>query len=607
LPPLYECGGKPLFLTCSFFDTVFTIFAPFRDKKLPFAPMKFLRPLLAIVLLAILIGAVWLWWALPSTVDMADYAPADSLVYVEFNNPAALAQAIQSTDAWQAATPITQSKASSPNRFMRTAARAGIGPLEAVLFARAQVALVVVGMNTSEEADTLKVKPEVALIAETHTSKSRTKSAAVEVVTKLANFAYGASMCSERTGDADYVECSVAGGERKILGAIEGTLVIIGNSDNAVRSCLEARRGTRPNLRTDTEFLKMRSNLSSDKTLGFGYISPANSAKLFSWAAPLLMDQTLVDQQFQQLIAVSAGKILRGVAWTTSISKGRIEDRYLFSLDPGVVSRLQPAFEKATDSENSSTIDIWNRVPEGFQSLTMYRKPPATSFSSLNSAVAVKLDTLPAVLFGSVLQSSLKVYGLSNPREALTTLNPPLLTLKASEKAEGSILVARVNDEAKLRGLLSQGFVKEGKGEILEGLSSSPNPEKEFTAVFADGYVLLGSSENMRAGLQALRAKEHADAKKYLNWPADWNSAAILTFANDEDRLNSFIVTLLQLQGRRLSNDELASLRSAVEKAPYSTTETRLNSFGIERVTRSGFGQFSTVTSLFQSDTAARQ
>ena len=569
--------------------------------------MKFLRPLLVFALLAILIGAVWLWWALPSTVDMADYAPADSLVYVEFNNPAAVAQAIQSTDVWKAATPITQSKATSQNWLIRTAARAVIGPLEGVLFARAQVALVVVGMNTSEEADTLKVKPEVALIAETHTSKSRTRPAAVEIVKKLANFAYGASMCSERTGDADYIECSVAGGERKIVGAIDGTLVVIGNSDNAVQRCLEARHGVRPNIRTDTEFLKMRSNLSSDKTLGFGYISPANSAKLFSWAAPLVMDQTLGDQQLQQLIAVSAGKILRGVAWTTSVSYGRIEDRYLFSLDPGVVSRLQPAFEKSTDSEYSSTLDIWSRVPEGFQSLTMYRKPPATSFSSLNSAVSLKLDALPAVLFGSVLQSSLRVYGLSNPKEALTTLNPPLLTLRATEKAEGSILVARVNDETKLRGLLSQEFFKGGKGEILEGLESNPNPEKEFTAVFADGYVLLGNSENMHAGLQALRANKHADGKKYLLWSADWDSAAILTFANDEDRLNSFIVTLLQLQGRRLSNDELASLRSTVEKAPYSTTQTRLNSFGIERVTRSGFGQFSTVTSLFQSNTATRQ
>ena len=183
--------------------------------------MKFLRPLLALLIIAVLIGAAWLWWTFPSRVDMAEYAPADSIVYVEFNNLREVAQAIQNTDVWRAATPITHSKTVPQNRFLNGAARAGIGPLEAVLFARAQVALVVVGLNTSEENDTLKVRPEVAIVAETHTSSWRTKPAAVEAVKRLADFAYGASMCVERSADADYVECSVAGGDRKIIGGFK--------------------------------------------------------------------------------------------------------------------------------------------------------------------------------------------------------------------------------------------------------------------------------------------------------------------------------------------------------------------------------------------------
>jgi hypothetical protein len=313
--------------------------------------MKFLRPLLALGLLVIVLVAVWLWWSLPAKVDMADYAPADSLVYVEFNNPAAVVHAIQNSTLWQAAAPITQSKPASQSRVAATAARAGLGPLPAVLFARAQVALAMIGMNTIEEENSLKVRPEFALIVETHTSKWRIKPAAVEAVKQLANFSYGASMCTERSADADYVECSVSGSERKVIGAVDGTLVVIGNSDNAVRSCLEARRGVRPNLRTDTEMVKVRSSVVSDKTLGFGYVSPANSAKLFSWVAPLMILQSPGDQQLQQLLAVSAGKVLRGVAWTASSAPQGIEDRFLFSLDPGVVSRLQPAFTESEPDE----------------------------------------------------------------------------------------------------------------------------------------------------------------------------------------------------------------------------------------------------------------
>ena len=562
--------------------------------------MKFLRPLLALALLLIIIAAVSLWWSLPTKVDMANYAPADSIVYVEFNNLEGVAEAIQHSDVWQAAAGVTKTKPAGENRLMRAAARAGIGPLPAVLFARSQVALVVVGLNTTEENDTLKVRPEIAVIAETHTSRWRTKPAAVEAVKQLANFAYGASMCAERTSDAEYIECSVAGGDRKILGAVDGTLVVIGNSDNAVRTCLDVRRGTRASIHTDSELLKVRASLASDKALGFGYISPANSAKLFSWAAPLLMGKAPGDQQLEQLLAVSAGKVLRGVAWTANSSPRGIEDRFLFSLEPGVVSRLQPAFETAERDQ-----DFWKLVPAGFQSLTIYRnKEPATAWTSLGSAVAFKLDALPAVLFGSLLRSSLSVYGISDPKEALATLSPPLLTLKPSSNTEGSILVARVSDEARLKRSLTQEVFKGNKGEILEGLTAKVDPEKEFAAVFADGYVLLGKSENMRAGLAGLQQKA-ADVKE-LQHSAQESSAPIVTYANDEARLNNFILTLLKLQGRRLSTEEVTKLQDQLRSAGLTSTETRLNAFGIERTTHSAFGQFSTFISLLEPDGANR-
>ena len=563
--------------------------------------MKFLRPLLALLLFLILIGAAWLWWSWPRRVDMADYAPADSLVYVEFNNLPAIAQAIQNSDLWQATAPITHNKTAQQSRFMSAAARAGLGPLDAVLFARSQVALVMIGVNTLKQNDTLKVRPEFAIIAETHTSKWRTKPAAIAAVKSLANFTYGASNCSERSGDADYIECTIAGAERKIVGAVDGTVVVIGNSDNAVRSCLDVRRGVRPSILTDPELIRVRSNATSDKTLGFGYISSANSAKLFAWAAPLSLGLAPGDRQLEQLFAVSASKVLGAVAWTANSSSSGIEDRFLFSLEPGVVQRLQPAFETAGRDEN-----FWRLVPEGFQSLTIYRnRTPAAAWSSLNSAVAFKLDALQAVLFGELLRSSLAVYGISNPKEVLTTLNPPLLTLKPSEGSEGPILVARVVDEAALRRSLAQEIFKGERVEILEGLGSNPDPQKEFAAVFADGYVLLGKTENMRAGLEALR-KSRADERRELKQSAEESSAPIVTFADDEARVSNFITTLLKLEGRRLSDAETASLQRVLDRSSFSSTETRLSAEGIERTTHSAFGQFGTFVSLLRPDSSAR-
>ncbi|HET9477879.1 MAG TPA: hypothetical protein VFO72_00955 [Pyrinomonadaceae bacterium] len=568
--------------------------------------MKRLRIVFALALLLILVVAAWLWFSLPAKVDLADYAPADSLVYVEFNSLNDVVREIRNTEAWRVAAPITNSGPTHTDAsLLLAAARAGVGPVESVLFARAQVALIVVGLNTSEQEDTLKVRPEVALIAETHTSRWRTRSVMVEGVKRLADYAYGASSCVEPAQDR--FECSVHGTDRKLVGAIHGTAIVLANSDYALRTCLEVREGTRPSIRTDTEFLKARASVSTPQSLGFGYISSVNSAKLFAWAAPLLMGMAPGDEQMEQLLAVSAGKILRGIAWTAVPSGGGIEDRFLFSLEPGVVARLQPAFETSQRDEN-----FWKLVPGSFESLTIYRsREPAAAWNSLDAAVSFKLDALPAVLFGSLLKSSLSVYGISNPKEALATLSPPLLTMKRSEGAEGSVLIARVNDEARLRRSLEEGF-KETSGQILQGLQAEPDPAQEFTAVLADGYAILGKTENMRPALVELRKSQTliTEEKKNAQDSARQSTAAIVTYSNDEARLTNFISTLLMIQGRRLSSEELSQLENLVRRLTLAQTETRLSAAGIERKTQSAFGQFSTFIAFLrpsQSDSLARE
>jgi hypothetical protein len=177
--------------------------------------------------------------------------------------------------------------------------------------------------------------------------------------------------------------------------------------------------------------------------------------------------------------------------------------------------------------------------------------------------------------------------------------------LKPAQGVEGSILVAHVSDEARLKRSLAQEVFNGSKGVMLEGLGADPDPAKEFAAVFADGYVLLGKTENMRASLAALRQNAIGN-KQELQRAAHESSAPIVTYANDEARVNNFIATLLKLQGRRLSNDEVANLQNSLRRFGFSSTETRLNAFGIERTTQSAFGQFSTFISLLQPESSGR-
>jgi hypothetical protein len=560
--------------------------------------MSIARPLIATSLLLILIAAGWMWWAIPSKVDMADYVPADSIVYLEFNSVTDLVNAIEQSDAWKATTSITGYSVGGSNKFLNFLTRAGIGPTDAVILSRAQVALVVVRWNTIEENSTLRVKPDVALVVETHTSSWRTTATLTSALQRLAALAYGESKCNQT--NAGTIECA-ASQDRKIVGAIDGTVVIIGNSNDAVQKVLEVRKGARPSLRTDTELLRVRSSMAKVNSVGFGYISQANSAKLFSWAAPLLMGKDPGDAQLESVLASSANAILRGIAWTATPRAGRIEDRFQISCDPSVVAKLQPAFDPGAFDEQ-----LFSLVPSSVQSLTIYRaRQPSAAWTALNNAVASKVGALPAVLFGTILKSGLMSYGISQPAEVLETLEPPLLTFRPSDKTESSVLVARLKDKESFRKLMDEAF-KATSGQILEGLDSEPSSEKEFTAVLNNQYVVVGKTDGVKECLSALHANTVISAQnKSPLKPSEFdNPAPIFSYADDELRLNTFLTTVLMLKQQSLTPNQEQSLREKLKPFAFAITETSLNENGIERKTESSFGQFSTLMSLLQSSTS---
>jgi hypothetical protein len=562
--------------------------------------MKLIRPLGILVGLLLIVAVAALWWNRPTKADMADYVPADSLVYIEINSIPDIANAIQNSDAWKAASPVIGLANHSDNPSNLFASRLGLGPIQAVLASRAQIALVIVGVSTSEKEDLLRVKPEVALVVETHTAKWRMKSAVTDDIRRLADFAYGTSVCIERSNGIDYVECTDAKGDRKIIGAIDSSVVIIGNSEKAVENCLAVRHGQRPSLHSDAEMLRLRASLRSNSSLSFGYVSQTNAAKLVSLAGPMLIGKAPGDSQLERLLSDSAGKILRGVAWTTGPQAGLIEDHYQISLDSNVIRQLEPAFQNSDLNEN-----YWKLIPNSFRSVTIYgSNSPQAAWSSLNSAVAIKLDAVSSVIFSSLLKSGLSGYGIEDPHNLIGALGTPVITLRPT-LGEGSLLLAPVRDEEVLRRELSNALLRDGKGQILNGIQSEPVREKEFTALVINGFVILGKTENVLVYLAQLKNDEVITPERLetLRRLTRKNSA-VTTYTNDRNSLLGTIAALSRFGGRTLTDDELTSLTDRFAKVEVSCTESTLNSNGIERRTLSAFGQFGSLISFAQADSA---
>src|ERR1051326_3586924 len=133
--------------------------------------MRFIRKALLILLALIIIFAIWVWWNRPRKVDMTAYVPADSLIYLEANDLPEIATGIISTDAWKALAPAAGIRSDFGNIgwLSRLAALTGIGPADAVVLSRAQIAVTVLGFDAADAGDTLKIKPRYAIVAETQT------------------------------------------------------------------------------------------------------------------------------------------------------------------------------------------------------------------------------------------------------------------------------------------------------------------------------------------------------------------------------------------------------------------------------------------------------
>ena len=63
--------------------------------------MTRLRVLVLFALVPAFTGLVWLLWVKPKPVDMAQFAPANSLLYLEVNAPVDVLTALTNTDVWK--------------------------------------------------------------------------------------------------------------------------------------------------------------------------------------------------------------------------------------------------------------------------------------------------------------------------------------------------------------------------------------------------------------------------------------------------------------------------------------------------------------------------
>ncbi|HKO96278.1 MAG TPA: hypothetical protein VJU86_04760 [Pyrinomonadaceae bacterium] len=550
-----------------------------------------------LVALAILVfTTVGLFLMRPRRVDMAAYAPANSLLYMETDDPLAIVNALMTTDAWRMVRGTDAGGSYSSKGWLSGFMKfTGIGPVQSVALSRAQVAIVVTDLGTTEDGETLRVKPEFALIIETKTSEFRIRSSVESALQQLAQSTYDKPVARRTlTNDVEFIEWRSQDGSRQIVAAIVGSLVVVGNSEASVQRCLNSAAGRSPSLKDDVDLQLLRRELAGDQALTFGYVPEAKSAQLLSFVVPLLLGRAPGDASFQKLVSTASAKLFRSIAWSSkSISNG-IEDRYLIALQPPVLRQLQPSF-RLNGSNSPKRIP-----PENTYSVTYYRlENPLMTWEGLRTSVAANTDALSAVVFSSLLKSALVSYGLNEPDAFLKTVTGDIATFRLDPNGDQTLLIARISNRDELRKLITTNMKLEANQQ-QSNREFFVSSEGETAAALVGDFVIMGDLAGVRRYSETFEQSGDAQQEDYSRrlstfYPLQ-SSSPIVTYTDDRDRVRRFFEALRTADTPSASAP--ANMEVALGKLPYAATQTKLSDEGFERITRSPLGQFSSLLPL---------
>ncbi len=561
-----------------------------------------LRTFLIVVAALVLLFAAWLWWNRPQPVDMATYAPADALAYLEANSLPEVFGGLTSTDAWQALAPAAGLKSNygQLSWLSRAAAWTGIGQAEAVVLSRAQLAVVVMGLDAAEEPEqALHIKPRVALVFEAHTSKRRTQAAFEKLLGDYARRAHGTTQPERKeSGDATLVTWSNPRGGLPIVAAFLDTVAIVGNDEASVQACLAVRRGEHAPLANDPQLATMRERLNADDALAFGYVPPAGARRLLTFATLAYAGRLATDQKAQSAAAILlpqlTERLVGGAAWSARIADGTVTDTYLLNVPSGVPARLRDALTAAEQPAPGAAA----LVPADVYQLTRYNYArPEMAWRELQALLSSQLDVTIAPFVARFLDEALKPFGIADPREFLRAAGPELITMRLDETGERLLLVAQVRDAEALRAQVRK-QIGGARVERTQDAELWPGADEERgAAAFVDNYLIMGGLEDVRRCLAARtsgRTLATSDAftraGKFISTD---DPAGVVTLTDEREATRTFITLIARQRALRGNTqpDEVA-LKRALDAHEFAVSETRPVEGGFERRTRSAFGLF---------------
>jgi hypothetical protein len=244
--------------------------------------------------------------------DMRTLIPAETLVYLESNDLAALLQ------------PVVNSR-----QFSSTAAsKPDLSPLKGVRAAVAVMGFELSEEKVNDEQSIAKVQPRFFVVADTKAWNYQAVAFAEQKLGDLAAGIFGGEATLEESGKygGKFFIWTAPDG-RKAFALVIDSLIWFGNDENAIEKSLATRRGELPNIAGIG-----KPQPSEPGMLGSGYVSADGIGQIANLAAMKIATETGDQGELRTVVAAVLPEMIRSSAteirWASYRAEQGIEDRF---------------------------------------------------------------------------------------------------------------------------------------------------------------------------------------------------------------------------------------------------------------------------------------
>ena len=574
---------------------------------------------LAAALLALVIG-VLLYFGLrrPPRVPMERYVPASALAYVEVNNLADIVDGLTGTQAWRELAPALglSSQLRHLGFISDLIGRTGLGPDEAVVAGRAQVALALTDVEaetgTSDDGPYIHFKPRIALVVETHSKPETAARLVRDRALIIAQRIYGVGVAEDQQ-DYQGIPLKVfrgANADRQLVVAASGTVVLLANHIAAMKACLNAIADRAASLADDATLHRMKPAIDHNAAV-FAMMTPGGIEKLLALAPALLASRLSAEPEsinsIAQLVEHFSKQAAAGFFYSAEFTAEGTTEKYLTALQPGVAEGLAEPL-KTSPGAGAPLLQL---IPREIEDLTMIDGDRAGDLPERTlKSLAPHLDVVAAVALREFVISLRKQYGLEGAESVGDAVGNEIAVAGFGDGRPRAMFVS-VKDRAKLQPALARYLARDGaavKSESYNGTEVQISIHEDGrAAAFVGNYLILGTREQIVrcVDAQASNSGLSGDERFKQTLARRPVSAAIIAYRPEVKGAGELLLAISKLTRVTDGSRELLgqdAVRKALDRLPRAVSYTEFRSYGVYTETRSAVGNFSLIASLVGSD-----